>query len=382
MGIKLTNIFQGWKQHCCVQCGTLYRYRFTRTCAVVGFTAAKRQAKMKAGLDRMVAGAIELRPCPECGRRQPDMIARQRRIRVWWMLFGILLGLFTLTVLTLNDQGTIQRLTLCAVGWAAAGALALAWLASRNPNADLVRNRREAAAAVSRGTVRVDAPGRPDAPPSPVPGEGWRRAGVIFYGLLIAATLLPLAAEGARRIARWPFNSTLFPPVVGPGDHTSCYLPELIHCVQGYWRGQAEARLANAKELGVTDSELPAVTNGFQWTDDLSVDAGQTDLGVHPWVTFTLPRDASLAGRTASVRLRLRAVFPKMVTDSTFTTGKQELAGEVTVTMASPGAGRMYLGLWYGALAGTSVLLTLAARRAVGKLPPSTETALIPLERP
>lgn len=362
MALKLTQTFAGWKQCRCVHCGALYRYRFAGSAAVVALTPERRYAKMQATLDRLVAAAVEMRACPQCGHYQPEMTARQRRLWTGWTLFAVWMGVFWLAAITVNGQLTVPTLTLAAIGYMAACAGTLAWSAWRNPNADLSRNQRTSAAAVTAGTMRLDEPGAADAAPASPSADAGRRPGWVFAVLLALAVGLPTLAEGTRRTAGWPLNPAFFPPVVGPGDATTFYLPDTIRCVHGYWRGQAQARLLNAAELGAGGDSLPATTNDFRWAKELAVNPAQPDNDMHPWVTFVVPGDAALAGRVARVGLRLHTVFPELVGEETFVTGERDLAAEVSLRLGPPAAGRTYRWLWYAALVGSGVLLTLAAR--------------------
>ncbi len=368
MSIKLTGTVAGWKQHRCASCGALYRYRFSREAAVVARTPERREAKLRALLDRLQALVLEWRACPQCGSYQPDMVAQRRRFWAGWTCFAVWMGVFWLTAISVSGQGTIPTLTVAAVGYWLACAGVLAWTAGRDFNADPARNRAKSAAFAAAGTLRLDEPGtaQPSIPP-PV-GTRTRRARAIFAALLAVAVGLPILAEGTRRTAGWPLNPAFFPPVVGPGDQTTFYLPGTIRCVHGYWHGQAQALLYNAGRFGLANDHLPATTNDFYWAKELSVNPAQPDSDMHPWVTFTVPGNAPLAGQTVQVWLQVHTVFPRLVSadglgDATFVTAERDLTAKASLVLAAPAAGRTYQSLWYGALAGSGVLLTLAMRR-------------------
>ena len=274
------------------------------------------------------------------------------------------------------------------MGYWAVCAGVLAWTAWRDFNANPARNRDKAAAFTAAGTLRLDEPGTVQtSTPQPIGSHG-RQAGAVLMVLLALAVALPTLAEGTRWAAGWPLNPAFFPPVAGPGDQTTFHLPGTIRCVHGYWRGQAEARLLNAGELGLNQDKLAAATNDYRWAKELSVSPNQPDYDVHPWVSFTLPADAALAGRSARVELRLHAVFPQLAGERgldgfTFVTGERDLAASTALVLAAPRAGRTYQSLWYGAMAGSSVLLTLAMRvlwKSSRREGQSTQTGVMPLE--
>lgn len=69
--------------------------------------------------------------------------------------------------------------------------------------------------------------------------------------------------------------------------------------------------------------------------------------------------------------------------DETFVTGEQDMTGEASLRLAAPGAGWTYQCLWYGALAGSGMFLTLAARwlwKSSRREGQSTQTEVIPLQ--
>ena len=104
---------------------------------------------------------------------------------------------------------------------------------------------------------------------------------------------------------------------------------------------------------------------------------------MNPSVAFTVPGDAALSGRIVRVGLKVHTVFPQLVSGETFVTAERDLAADVSLRLAAPGAGWTYQCLWYGALVGSGLLLTLAARllwqrfRREGH---STQTGVMPLE--
>jgi hypothetical protein len=62
-----------WKEHTCVGCGTVFRYRMKRKRVGEGPTEKAAEIAARQAMMTDVAQAVEMQPCPACGLYQPDM---------------------------------------------------------------------------------------------------------------------------------------------------------------------------------------------------------------------------------------------------------------------------------------------------------------------
>lgn len=378
---KASQTIHCWKQHRCAGCNALYRYLFKRQSAITASSPEKAQALLRKTVDKVAATSLDERPCPSCGAFQPDMLAQHRRTR--YFRYGWVAGTVLLIAAFVSAAHGLNIPTMALLTVVTAGLfIALeARAALRNFNGDLIGNRANAEAAVSKGELRLDAPGVGGQPQFDL---GGRRPGPALVAMLAVCVLVLPLAEAARLALKWPLNTNFYPPVVSPGDETQFYMPESITSVKGYWRGTPSAEVTNAEELGLATGVMPASARENSWSGTISVKSSEQNSHVTPWIKFTLPGEASLANKVAKLRLKLAAEFPQMFGTNTYRTLQKDFAAESDLRLADPGAGMMYQELWYGSLAGSIVLLALATfllRRQAQNESRNTQTGLLPLDQ-
>src|SRR6267142_200209 len=64
-----------WKQHKCVGCEAVFRYKLEWTRTENGATLAEAEQRADRLLDQSLANGIGSLPCPHCGIYQPEMIS-------------------------------------------------------------------------------------------------------------------------------------------------------------------------------------------------------------------------------------------------------------------------------------------------------------------
>ncbi len=379
---KSTQSLQCWKQHRCAGCSALYRYLFKRQALATASSPERAQAQARQKLDTAINTTFDQQPCPQCGFYQPDMSAQYRRARYVGYGWCLWITLAVIACLSAADAVTIPGLTLTVllvVGFCAA---AEAWTSFRDHNGDLAKNRRLAETAMAKGIVRLDTPGAGNQPHL---DAGWRKPGPAVYVLLLLGVLVLPAAEAVRRVRDWPLNEPFFPPVVGPGDKTTFYMPEKITSLKDYWRGQPSVQVMNADALGTSADQWPATAKENSWSGTISVKSSEKDSRSSPWISFIVPNENSLVGKVAALRLELKTEFPQMVGSSTYQTMKKDFVAESDLTLAPEGAGAQYLGCWYLGLVASALALAVAVwllcRHARGE-GRSTQTGILPLEQP
>ncbi len=419
-----TNTVHCWKAHRCMGCGAAYRYRFTRKATGQGRRPEAAQAALRLNLDRLVATSVDVHPCPNCGVRQPDMLAQGRAKRFGWLLLLIIVAVTGLLLAVAADGLPIETAAglLALVGGLAA--VLLAWFALRDPNRDLAANRQAAAALLQRDQLRLDQPGAVDLPRE---GPAWRRLSLPAAGALALGTLLLPAPEIVRALRGWPTNADFYPAVVGPGDRATFYLTDHVDSIKGYWRGEPRVTVTNAAALGLaptpenasdraargaeamrarlenllktpTPPAAPAVTppppppatlwpatsRNDVWGGTMSVKSSEKHASHALWTEINVPDEPGLAGKTARLDVRLLAAYPQMEGPSSYRTVRSAHARQAALALAAePRAGTLYRNLWLTGALGGGTLLALTAwamRRATWKGVPNTQLGLLPLD--
>src|SRR5436190_10541170 len=104
---------RAWKEHTCLNCGSVFSYLLVRK--VTGnsgnATKAEELARKNAGIAMQTQ--VDEHPCPTCGLVQPDMIG-QRRAKQHKVIFWIALLAFIL-LLILRVSYAVQANTLTVV---------------------------------------------------------------------------------------------------------------------------------------------------------------------------------------------------------------------------------------------------------------------------
>lgn len=352
-----------WKQHTCVGCGGSYLYELIRTVKGTGSTADGARAHAQKNVQKTLEKDTDLQPCPTCGLHQPDMIAQRRSSRHWIMFWVSLVvaGVLLILVATHTVQFYVASYLMALVCAAAAAACVLTerW----NPNQNVADNRARAADLVSRGVLRHN-PGQPVADQdlqrhARPPASGMQIASLV---LAAAAVLLALVPDVARAAQGWPTNAEAYPPVVGPGDQARVYMKDSISSIKGYWRGKPEAVIKD----GERRLTARATTNDNSWGGTIYAKSSEKSTSSTPWVAVTVPRDASLAGKTVGCDIDLAVEYPASQGGSSFRTTSSKMHRNVRLALAQSGAGDSYETMWWASTVSGVGLVLLAGLLLVG----------------
>src|ERR1700722_11110074 len=151
-----------WKQHTCSACGCVYRYKFERS--AVGNSGAPEVARLnaQAALNNKMRHEIDVRPCPNCGLVQPDMIAKGKL--PWHAVFAVLsLVLLPLVLIPAMANGmSLDVAAVIAAGVVGVAALGHLGVALYDFIADREKNKRDAERDVAQGKTEVATSGSAD----------------------------------------------------------------------------------------------------------------------------------------------------------------------------------------------------------------------------
>ncbi len=360
---------QGWQEHTCTLCHTVYRVRFSLEQTASADTDAEAQGKAEKAMQSTLKDHSELRPCPNCGLIQPSMVGS------WRLGFHALITLVTLglvwgvLVSGGNDYFTKQTVLWLTTVIAVLIATGHLLVSQRSFNADLDGNVRQSRELLDKGDMQIvqtgaapDPHGRSDAARSCRQPGYWP-----IFGLLIAATLVVPAAEVIRLASGWPSNSGWYPPAAGPGDKPYFYFADEIQCVKGLWSGQATAEAVNFKELGLSSKALKTETKQDSWATSISVVTGEKYRSAVPWVYVHVPEVADPSGKKMSVKIDLKALYPALEGGINYKDQTTTLHYTGEVLLAPAGAGTLYLRLWwFGVLSFAVVPVTAGIALVVG----------------
>ena len=348
------------KEHTCVSCGAVYSYEFVRRVTGSASSSVAASARANKLADKALEREVDLHPCPTCGLYQPDMVGQQRAGRHRGLFWLSLVAFATIVVLRMTYVFPADVAIWAAI--AGCGLVALGHLAIdlRGPNRDTAANLSEAASRVAAGKLR-HTPGalvagiQADQHVRPAMPIGQKLA------LLVALATIALAtAPELLRVTRgWPLNHDCYPPVVGPGDSARVYMDERIHSVKGYWRGRPEVTIQDTLAGPTADKvRILAVANQNDWGSVIEVKGSEKSSASRPWVSFTLPDDHALAGKTLTCDIAMDVEYPEVRGDSSFMTEEISLGRSITVRAAPAGAGVLYATWWWqGTVAGMGLLL-------------------------
>jgi hypothetical protein len=336
-----------WKKHECVGCGCVYRYLFKRT--VQGSGGSERQAHKNAekNVVKALENEVDVRPCPTCGRVQPDMVGQVKAGRHALVAWGSLLLLALFVIL-----GAAHALTYTAAGLASAAVALVAAgvhvaVALPDPNADTDRNKNQAERFVDDGTLEVTTRGKEDGsdpPPKPTGLAHW--LGILAVGWSAVVLLAPVIAKSA---ARWPTNPEYVPEVVGPGDEFKMRFAESIEAVKGYWSGQPTVLVLNPEEVGNTP--VRGTGSNTTWGDTIS-GKSVSNRTTTPYAHIQVPNDPRLVGKSLRLRVTMNVSYPQKSGNS-FENQRTTVARDIQVTLAAAGAGAHYTRtFWLGSVVG------------------------------
>jgi hypothetical protein len=357
---KATITVECWKQHTCVCCSGVFRYRFTRTSTGEGGTEESASAAARAQMMNTLANEVDVQPCPSCGYVQPDMVGSRRAVGHAWVLGGLLVAMLVLIILALTEVMLPKTVVQAAI---AIGGLALAAqliVALRNPNSNLASNKASVERLVERGTMEIRSAGKiEEAVPETLP----RAFGVttwIALLLMLVGVLAMGACEVQRRLAGWPLNDAWYPPVVGPGDSSYVYTGK-VSSVKGYWTGTVVADVTNAAELGLPNPRLAAETHTANWGNSISVKSSEKSSNSNLWARIHVPNEAKIAGKDMKVSITIGFNYPVITGGNNFRPEQGTSSYNGEIKLASPYAGESYRKLYWNGLIGGIVLMSAAS---------------------
>ena len=199
-----------FKQHTCLACGSVYRYRFTRSVEASAATQQAAQVEADKKLQTALDTTFDPRPCPVCGLIQPEMVGQERADK-----HGCMLGLAFLLVMLLGflfNGDYVGYRTLMAIAFLTSLYMTLKHIAAalHNPNNDLAANKVKAAEDVKAGTTALIEQ-HSDPKIDCIPTEISSQMKLAFLLLLGSLILLPFA-ELIRIPAGWGYNDHSMPP--------------------------------------------------------------------------------------------------------------------------------------------------------------------------
>ncbi|QEL13699.1 hypothetical protein [Limnoglobus roseus] len=341
----VTRTIKCWKRHECLDCGCEYRYQFERKIKGQGSSEAAALKAANKNVDKAVGTEVDVRPCPTCGRVQPDMVGQGKangHSGIGLLTIPLAALVYTLGA-TYVLGGNLASIILAAI--LTGVALINLMIARGNPNRDRDANVAEAEKLLDAGTVETVAKGddtKVEPAPAPMGLPHWLGIG---FGLL--AVLVALAPMIYQTINNLPFNVDTKPDVVSPGNEVKVYFPDSIDCVKSYWRGSAVAAVLNANELGGPVG-LTASSNDSQWSN--SIYAKNSEKHTHPslWARVRIPSEARLTGKTLKVKVVMVVQYPSVNASDKFEPQQTTIAKDFAVTLAPIGAGQAYSRIWNG----------------------------------
>jgi hypothetical protein len=358
--IKATVEIECLKEHTCVGCGSTFRYPLKQSYSTERTTEADAQAAAQRGVARMLADAVESKPCPTCGRYQPDMVQPFGHGCLTFVLFLPLAALTTVGICA--ALGFVLPIY-PVIAWAAALACGVATvlhirMALLNPNRDLNANLKKAEELVKADTLRLEKQGQPQEPLGSTVPLNLSFAYWIAFLFLFLGTTLVASAEVVRLALGWPWNLSADPVAVGPGDDVYIYLPDQIESVKGHWNGRAVIEVLNSDEVGLP-KQLPAYSKSDNWGKFI-LGKGSSSQKSRLWIAVHVPEKADLEGQTIKMQIALDVNYPASKGLFGFQNEQQNYDRTTELRVASPFAGLMYRSLWWGggALGGILVMFT------------------------
>lgn len=342
-----------WKKHECVDCGCEFRYKFKRTIQGTGNSEKAAHASANKNVEATLRQQVDVRPCPSCGRVQPDMIGQVRAANhsiVGWVTLSIV-SMFVILGAT-YILGASAAPFIVAILLAAAAVVNFL-IAIRNPNSDLEANRSGTEKSVRKGEVEITEEGKTsglEKPPHPMGMPHW--IGIGAGGLAAIVALAPVICTSFNGLKT---NRESYPQVVSPGDEVKVYFDDTIDCVKSYWSGSPIAKITNAADLGIAENILSA-SKTSTWGGNISVKSSEKHSRPSIWATLTLPNDPKIAGQTIRVRVNMNVRYPNADASDRFNDQNKPMSKEFEITVSPSSASTKYGTLWWLGMAGGSLL--------------------------
>ena len=373
-----------WREHSCIACECKLRYRLRRRAHGTGHTREQAVARANHDADGHLKNTIRTYPCPNCGTIQPEMAAvHQIRLAASAAIIG-LVGLVISLIAALTRSITIP-VSVATTSGCLLFVLSSYWMASRmNFNRKLERNKGRAQHYINQGVLCSDQDPDTIVDLGPPPKRTTLTIHRVALRVLLACLAVALLPEGLRVLCQWPDNRDWFPNVAGPGDQVTKYLDDKLVSLNRMWIGEnMNAVIRNSKALRLDDEQLAGRTKNSSWGRDIKgrfLRNRTTNL----WVTYHLPPNNTLAGKTLEIDVTALVRFPVEVQPASVQRGYDGAFAERTKSFRElaqirladdPRAGAVYMRSW---LIGESLIILCVA--VIGVM--SVGVARVDRERP
>lgn len=387
---NVSRTIECWKKHTCSGCGGEYRYKFVRKLTAQGNSERAALDALNKKIDSAVGSEVDKRPCPTCGRVQPDMIGQEKATaHTVTSILALLLAAIPIVL------GATYVLGGNLPAFIVAGILGLALLlhflvAIENLNKNPERNIEKAATFIDDGSMQqVSAGDTTNLAPAPGLIRGGQCVGLT---LAFIAVLAAFAPAGYQMMSGFAFNSDTKPDVISPGDKVKLYLPTNIDCVKNNWRSVSLEKavmnmpklpggninpalnanfdflpyhpptvtITNAAELGISSTPLDSSSSQDTWGQEFRVKSSQKH--THPWIwaAATIPNDEKLEGKTIQLKVEMDLLYPKVSGDKFDPHIDNGVTHTFPLTLAKKGESSLYTTIWWGGLVGGAVLMLIA----------------------
>lgn len=308
---KLT--FNGWKEHTCTNCGSVFRYPISRKVTGSGYSPMEAEVHAMTLGGTVLAKAVDTHPCPLCGRIQSEMIAiwraRWHRRALWFFIIAQVLPVY-LAGWEGVSNGFVIACTEVLIWFVALSMnlLALFWAPGRSRGLEMARARTEIAAGklvlVEAGSGRVSATG----------GQALASRHRLPVVLFLAFGGFGLGvAEMVRLNAGWPSNPDWRPEIISPGDTVRISYPYDLASLGGFWSATAWVREAKIDGKALAIEQFRTRSSNQFWGETISRKRGQDpNVICKPWQDLTIPSFPDLAGKKLDLLLQLDLTYPEL----------------------------------------------------------------------
>jgi hypothetical protein len=340
-----------FKEHTCLLCKTVFRYRMWRTERVAGISLEAAEKSARTYVEWLFKNKCDFHACPVCGLYQPEMIVGSRCAAHGWTVGISTCSMIGLLWLVLEKYAEMQTAIIGALIVAIIAFLFHVVWASPNPNHKLELNLKRAREEVARGMLNIVEAGIRPAQS----GVSMFRFGPVKVIAAVLVSVLPLiAAEMVRGFSGWKVNPGWSPPIAGPGDSPRFYMTSRTS-IQGKWAGKAQALLKNAKSFNLNENAITAVARGKDWDDVIYTKSDEWDGTAQIYVELQLnPSLDQLANKRLQFDLEVDAEYPVIQSHSKFFNDRVYVGQSTSLVLASPRAGKVYWRTWLvGHIVGT-----------------------------
>jgi hypothetical protein len=285
------------KQHTCVGCGCVFRYRVD-------------PESLAGGLMRKDKNMVATHPCPGCGLIQPEMVMWTKVMHVWMLLVTLVAGLVLAGMASAHSGVSANTIAHVGIGAFTLIALIQIGTALANPNSDRQANLALAEKEIAAHRLElVSPPTREQDAAVPKAFTIWGVPGLLLLLPAPLAFAYPLCFPPED--IDLPMNPDLSPSVVAPGDRVSFTFRDVkVKGVTGtIWRGQPTVRVLNAREFGLKDT-LVAEGRSDDWGKSFRAPRGSGNAPLKATIHFTIPKDDKLEGKTLRLAIHMPVTYP------------------------------------------------------------------------